>query len=124
VTLELGVSLELVRLESASENAFIKTWIAELWTGEGDVLHGATDIDEEYQWVWGREPDEERFFTASSLGGGVPYMGRYEDWGSGRPNALNGSEEDCGAFDSYVAWQWNDVVCSEPRLGFACEQTP
>ena len=55
-------------------------------------------------------------------GGGTPYMGRYNDFAEGRPNSSNATDEDCGAFDSEVAWQWNDRECSKLLPGFACEE--
>ena len=65
-----------------------------------------------------------QFFSESLNGGGTATMGRFNDWASGRPNATNGANEDCGGFDSEFAWKWNDLQCSVPRLGFVCEQTP
>jgi hypothetical protein len=121
-TLKLG-PLALARIETADENDFVKAWIAEQATVSGMIWFGANDIDQEGRWVWGRGADAVQFFVGSSQGGGTPYMGAFDDFADGRPNSANG-DEDCGAFDSDFAWQWNDLVCSEPRLGFICEQTP
>jgi hypothetical protein len=123
-SLGLGVTLELARIEAAAENDFVKTWIVDQATTDGMVWFGANDIDQEGRWVWGRGTDAEQFFTQSRGGGGSPYMGRFNDFASGEPNDANNQDEDCGAFDSDFAWQWNDLVCSVPRLGFICEQTP
>jgi hypothetical protein len=91
------------------------------------VWMGANDTTQERRWVWGQGPGAVRFFDASSTGGGTPYMNAFDDFAAGRPNATltgSGNEEDCGAFDSDFDWQWNDLVCSTPRLGFVCEQAP
>ncbi len=121
---KLELTLELTRLDSAAENAFVKAWIDASTTVEGTVWIGANDLDEERRWVWGRAPNEVQFFTASRLGGGTPYLGRFNDFAPDRPNATNGAEENCGAFDATLDWQWNDLICSVPRLGFTCEQAP
>jgi hypothetical protein len=122
--LGLGVTLELARVESAAENDFIKAWIAAEATTDGMVWFGANDIDQENHWVWGRGADSVQFFVGSNQGGGMPYMDRFNDFAPGRPNSANGENEDCGAFDSQFDWQWNDLVCADPRLGFICEQMP
>jgi hypothetical protein len=121
---KLDLELELTRLDSAPENTFMKEWIDASVTGLGLVWHGANDLDEERRWVWGRVPNEVPFFTASRMGGGTPVMDRFNDFAPNRPNATNGAEENCGSFDSEFDWQWNDLVCSVPRLGFACEEAP
>ncbi|HTQ04287.1 MAG TPA: lectin-like protein [Polyangiaceae bacterium] len=121
-TLGLGVTLELARLESADENDFAKAWIVSQATTDGMVWFGANDIDQEGRWVWGRGADAVQFFTQSDGGGGTPYMGRFNDFAAGEPNDSNGADEDCGSLDSEYAWQWNDLVCMKPRLGFLCEQ--
>jgi hypothetical protein len=123
-TSEIDVTVALARLDSADENTFVKAWIADSVTGEGAVWHGANDLDQERRWVWGREPNEVPFFNENLMGGGMPVMGRFNDWGAGRPNASNGANEDCGAFDTEVDWKWNDLQCSVARLGYVCEQTP
>jgi hypothetical protein len=120
----LGAKLELVRIESEAENDFLKDWIDGRTSATGMIWHGANDLDDEHTWVWGDDDADERFFTARPMGGGMPHMNRFNDWATGRPNATNGEEEDCGAFDSEFAWSWNDIVCSNPRLGYVCEQTP
>jgi hypothetical protein len=123
-TLELGVDFELVRIESEPENDFLKAWIAASTSTSGAIWIGANDLEDENIWVWGDDPPSERFFTASNQGGGSPYMGRFNDFAEGRPNGVNGGTEDCGAMDSSFSWHWNDVVCSNGRLGYLCEQTP
>jgi hypothetical protein len=120
--LGLGVTLELARVESTAEEDFLKAWIVERATMDGMVWLGANDIEQEGRWVWGRGTDAVQFFVGSAQGGGTPYMDRFNDFAAGRPNSANGEDEDCGAFDSEFDWQWNDLVCSVPRLGFVCEQ--
>lgn len=119
--LGLGVETALVRIESADENDFIKSWIAETAPGEGMVWIGANDLDAERTWVWGRGRGAERFFDAAVGGGGVAYQNHFHDFPEGRPNSANGVDEDCGALDSEISWQWNDLKCSDARLGYLCE---
>ena len=123
-TLGLGLDFELAWVESANENSFLKDWIAATSPATGMVWMGANDIDKEGQWVWGRGADAERFFDGATTGGGTAYQGRFNDFGEGRPNSSNNTDEDCGAFDSAVNWQWNDLKCSDGRLGYLCEETP
>jgi len=117
--LELGVVFELARIESSEENAFVKTWIADT-SGVGMIWFGANDLDQERIWVWGRGDEAVQFFTGSAQGGGMPYMGAFDDFAAGRPS--NGTGEDCGAFDSEFDWQWNDLACANGRRGFVCEE--
>jgi hypothetical protein len=124
--LDLDFEMALARIESPDENEFLKTWVrARAGTpDDGEIFIGANDIDDENNWVWGRGSKAVEFFHGRNQGGGTPVDGAFNDFGPDRPNALNGAEEDCGALDATVDWQWNDVVCSKPRLGFVCEQKP
>jgi hypothetical protein len=122
--LALEKDFALARVESSSENDFLKTWIGARTSAEGAVWFGANDLEDEDMWVFGDDPPSARFFTAVGDAGGVPYMDRFNDFASGRPNSTNGADEDCGAFDSEVAWQWNDVRCGVGRLGYFCEEAP
>jgi hypothetical protein len=124
-SLDLGLDFALAEVGSKPENDFLKDWIsATAGSTDGMVWMAANDLEQERKWVWGRGPGAEQFFTESMLGGGMPVMMRFNDWADGRPNATNGSDEDCGSFDSEFDWQWNDLVCGTPRLGLLCEQTP
>jgi len=120
-TLDLDLVFELARIESSGENTFAKAWIANT-SGAGMIWLGANDLDDERTWVWGRGNAAVQFFTESPQGGGMPYMGAYDDFADGRPGSGNGADEDCGAFDSDFAWQWNDLACNRGRRGFLCEQ--
>jgi len=124
--LHLDFDMALARIESSDENEFLKTWVSARAGNveDGEVFIGANDIDDENTWVWGRGRTAVEFFHGKNSGGGMPVDGAFNDFGPDRPNALNGAEEDCGALDATVDWQWNDVICTQPRLGFACEQTP
>jgi len=122
--LDLGVTLALARIEDQEESNFARDWLRDTTTAAGLVWLGASDLDEENKWVWGRGADAVQFFTGLNQGGGTPYQGAFNDWAVDRPNASNGSDEDCGAMDSAFDWQWNDIVCQNARLGLLCEQTP
>jgi hypothetical protein len=124
---ELGLeqSFDLVSIEDDEENTFLKGWIAEKPTiADAAVWMGANDLGLENTWVWGRGANAVQFFSGYTAGGGLPFMGRYNDFGEGKPNSSNGTDEDCGAFDSEVAWQWNDRECTNKQIGFICEQQP
>lgn len=119
--LGLDLAFELARIESATENAFVKDWIVGSAGSSGMVWFGANDLDQEHRWVFGRGEGAVQFFTEAEQGGGTPYQGRFHDFAEGRPNAANGADEDCAGYDADFAWQWNDLVCSQGRLGFVCE---
>lgn len=119
---ELDLELELARVESQLENEFLKDWLVAAAPVKGMVWMGANDLDDEGTWVWGRGSTAQRFFDAWGQGGGTPYRERFNDFASGRPNSANEVDEDCGAFDSDVDWQWNDLKCSTARLGYVCEE--
>lgn len=119
--LGLDRSFELARIESAPENAFVKEWIIGSAGQAGMVWFGANDLDQEHRWVFGRGENAVQFFSGAQQGGGTPYQGAFHDFAEGRPNAANGADEDCAGYDADFAWQWNDLVCSQGRLGFVCE---
>jgi hypothetical protein len=120
----VGIPLELGRIESTEENDFVKSWIISLSPPEGMIWFGANDLDDERTWVYGRGQSAVQFFTQSFNGGGTAYMGRFNDFAAGRPNSQNNVDEDCAALDSDYSWQWNDLDCTFARLGYLCEQTP
>jgi hypothetical protein len=123
---KLGSSsaFRLVWIESEPENDFLKNWIAATTPTSSEVMvwTGANDLNEERTWVWGQTATAARFFDQSSDGGGKPYGDAFNDFASGKPNSANDRDEDCGGFDSEFAWQWNDFLCSDPRLGYVCEE--
>jgi hypothetical protein len=127
---EIGTSLELVLplglawIESPAENEFLKAWAVATAPIDGVVWMAANDESEESSWVWGRRTAAERFFTGDPSGGGTPYMDRFNDWAPRQPDGASGPSEDCGAFDSQVGWRWSDRPCSQPEVGFVCEEHP
>jgi hypothetical protein len=125
---QLGASssFRLAWIESEPENDFLKSWIAATTPISSEVMvwTGANDLNEERTWVWGQTATATRFFDQSSDGGGKPYGDAFNDFAPGKPNSANDWDEDCGGFDSELDWQWNDFLCSDPRLGFVCEERP
>ena len=134
---ELGLSIEfeLSFIESSAENMFLKDWIMTDAPTMGAVWMGANDIVTEGTWVWGPAADAVEFYQGTSSGtragaggrsgtGGGTGQGRYNDWGTGRPNSSTAAGEDCGTFDSAASWDWNDVSCTDAEVGFLCEETP
>jgi len=122
--LDLGLTLELARIEAAAESDFARAWVRQRATADGMVWIGANDLEQENRWMWGRGAGAVQFFTGSTQGGGMPYDDAFNDWGPDRPNSSNGTDEDCGAMDSEFDWAWNDILCMTERLGYLCEQTP
>lgn len=123
--LELARSFDLASLEDDDENTFLKDWIAEASTlADGAVWMGANDREVENTWVWGRGASAVQFFRGYVGGGGEPLMDRYDDFAPGKPASLGLAQEDCGAFDGEVDWQWNDRDCAKRQMGFVCEQLP
>lgn len=122
--LDSSSTFRLVWIESEPENDFLKSWIAATTPISSEVMvwTGANDLNEERTWVWGQTATATRFFDQSSDGGGKPYGAAFNDFASGKPNSANDWDEDCGGFDSELNWQWNDFLCSDPRLGYVCEE--
>lgn len=122
---DLGLSFgfELTSIESADEEAFLKAWVASVASNDEVVWLGANDIAMEGTWVWGQAPGAPAFFHQDPMGGGMVAAGQYADFAPGDPNGSARYDEDCGAFDGSVNWQWNDERCAERAAGFLCEET-
>ncbi len=122
---DLGLSFgfELTFVESADEDAFLKDWIGSVASGYEFVWLGANDIAMEGSWVWGQAPGATPFFHQDPMGGGTAAPGDFADFAPGDPNGTTRNDEDCGAFDGSVNWQWNDERCATRAAGFLCEET-
>ena len=116
--------LGLAWIESSDENTFLRNWIMDTAPDDGVVWMGASDQGTEGKWVWGLGSDAEQFFSGSANDGGGAYLDRFEDFGEGQPGSSRGADEDCGAFDARVSWNWSDRDCSEAMPGFMCEVHP
>lgn len=115
-----GVRLELARIESPEENAALVQWIQSRNLQAG-IWMGANDLDVNDTWAWGRGDSRLVFFQDDSSGGHA-VDGRYNNWGSGRPNG-DTMMEDCGFFEASNAWRWSDRRCElQPLPGYLCEQ--
>ncbi|HEV8547855.1 MAG TPA: C-type lectin domain-containing protein [Polyangiaceae bacterium] len=117
-------SMELVAIESAEENTFLKAWLAEAVTDQGIVWTSAMDLLHEGNWIWGHTQAAPQFFTQSPDGGGKPFMDRFNDFAGARPDGTAKNEQDCGDLDASLDWQWDDTACMEPGMGFLCEGAP
>jgi len=113
--------LHLAWVESAAENTFLKSWIEDTAPDDGVVWMGASDERVEGDWFWGRGMDAQQFYRGTADDGGA-YMDRFEAFGEGQPGSSRGLDEDCGAFDARVEWDWSDRECSEAMVGFVCEE--
>ncbi|XP_078380532.1 uncharacterized protein LOC144663449 isoform X2 [Oculina patagonica] len=97
---------QLVKIESADENDFIKK---ELLAGRVHYWIGLTDAETENYWKWS---------DGSKLAG-------YINWMSGEPN--NYENEDCGEIlkgnfhDALYDGEWGDDRCSRAK-GYICEK--
>lgn len=116
-----GSIMDLVVVDSAEENQFVIDWFTDATRDSGLIWIGATDIIREKTWVWGRAAGTTQFFTQDAMGGGKPTMERYNDFADKHPDG-NNDDQDCGAFDSMLDWQWDDESCAEQALGFVCEE--
>jgi hypothetical protein len=106
-----GAMYKLVQIESAAENAFVRT-TANTFFGGVDLHIGGTDSVVEGTWVWdGSDP----FWQGTS--GGAPIGGRYANWVGGEPN--NDSNEDCT--EMKPTGQWNDENCGDSQR-FLCRR--
>jgi hypothetical protein len=119
----LGITLDLVRVNSSAEDVFV-TGLLDEYSVSGDVWNGASDsstssVDStEGTWVWGSTDNGVTFYED-----GAPVMMRYNDWADGQPdNDASGAGEDCAVFDSELGWEWNDVSCSRDLATFVCEE--
>jgi hypothetical protein len=120
----LDFRLFLVRIGSAEENAFIKSWLDQRGGPNGLVWTGGNDTVSEGDWMWGQGPTASQFFVGDAAGGGTPYMDQYNDFEPGQPNSSNGTDEDCLILNPDADWQWNDIACTGSEVAFICEQEP
>jgi len=119
----MGITLDLVRVNSAEEEAFLLGLIAANHV-TGGVWNGASDSSSsgigstEGTWVWGSTTNGVTFYKD-----GAPVMNRYNDWAPGEPdNGGTGTAENCAIFDPALDWQWNDVNCLQKYASFICEE--
>ena len=115
------VGAELVKIETADENEFIKTTFlktsASSPSGFLFIAYwiGLSDEEKEGEWRW----------TDGSL-----LSGKYKNWHEANPDNYGGNEN-CGSIrfgrrsleGKVFVWdaEWNDLRCDE-RLGFICER--
>lgn len=99
---------ELISMETAAENQFIKDYITANY-GQINFWTGATDAHKEGEWRW--------------IANGEPVA--YSDWNENEPNNSgdDGVVENCAAIDQITAnvYRWNDKDCSLKVNAFICE---
>lgn len=108
------VGAELVKIESAEENDFIKTTFLSsssvYWIGLNDQVH-------ENEWKW--------------TDGTLLLYGNYSNWGLGNPD--NSGNQNCAAIVRGYIWtsrtqkiyydgKWDDVTCYDSK-SFICKKT-
>jgi hypothetical protein len=116
-------AMELVRIDSASENAGVLANVLRLGQEAplGSIHIGATDfgLGDEGNFRW---PDGAVFWVGTASGSAV--NGAYTHWDQGEPNNYQ-TNEDCVemlvAAVPEKAGLWNDVRCST-TLSFVCEE--
>lgn len=100
------VSAQPVRLESPSEESFVRqNLVTDSWLGAQDTVEG------NWKWITGGH----QFFTGAS--NGTTVAGFYSHWTAGEPN--NSFNEDCAVLARQTG-TWNDVPCGLPK-SYVCE---
>ena len=101
---------DLVHIDDAAENAFLKMYrTADSWIG-------ANDVGIEGLWRWSN--DGVPFWRGGAAGTGL--LSQYSQWSANEPND-NGGSEDCALM--YAAGTWNDAPCGNAS-DFVCEISP
>jgi hypothetical protein len=122
--------MKLVWLETPEENFTVVSTIADLTAGGGELLVqiGASDGDDEDEWVWignGAASDGFQFWegNATDDADAAAVDNAYENWAEGEPNDTDG--EDCGVLsvsgsENRDPGEWDDRNC-DLELPFVCE---
>jgi hypothetical protein len=123
---DLGLTLDLVRINSADEDAFVLGLIAAhqitdaVWNAASDSPMAPVNSTEG-TWVWGNSDNGVVFYRA-----GAPVSNRYNDWASGQPvdggGPGPGMNKDCAVFDPASDWHWVSVSCDTKTTAFVCEE--
>lgn len=101
--------MDLARIDSAAENAFIFS------NTPIDAWIGANDLTPEGAWRWSNNSDQ--FWSGGAFGS--PVGSRYSNWKLGQPD--NWFNQDCAAMELFASGRWADRACSE-LLEFVCER--
>jgi hypothetical protein len=123
--------MKLTWLETPEENVVVVSAIASadlpLAGGELLVQIGASDGDDEDEWLWignGSAFDGFQFWEGNAEDDDAAALnGAYENWATGEPN--DDGAEDCGVLsvtgnDPRQPGEWDDRDCAE-ELPFVCE---
>lgn len=98
----------LVRIDSATENAFIAGFI-----GGTSYWIGAHDQVTEGDWHW-TSGSPTLFWQGAA--GGTPQNGLYSNWGGGEPNDWGGNEDAAQIYGGSGRWNDLDVAASQPYI--------
>jgi hypothetical protein len=121
---ELGLTLELVRVESEAENDFLMELITliddghPIWMGAGDGT--MTGSEGEGSWVWGPSDYALVFYEDGEVVGDL-----FANWGEDQPDDggfSSAMSEDCAVFAPAFDYRWDDRVCSDATEMYLCEQ--
>jgi hypothetical protein len=120
---ELGVTMDLVRVESEAENGFLVDLIEE-YPDSHAVWMSATDSSMagapgEGSWIWGPQDQALLFYEDGKVVDGL-----FAGWADEQPDDGGGpgSMENCAAFEPAYDYQWDDRACTEDTDMFLCEQ--
>lgn len=127
-----GEGMKLAWIETPEENAALLTSIGALDVpvpaGELLVQIGASDTDDEDEWIWVGNAaafDGFQFWDGNGVdAGGEAVGGAYANWAAGEPN--NTDQEDCGVINvtgnaTRAPGVWDDRDCLE-ESSFVCEE--
>jgi hypothetical protein len=121
---ELGLTLELVRVESEAENDFIMELIPliddghAIWMGAGDGTMSGSEG--EGSWVWSPSDYALVFYEDGEVVGDL-----FANWGEDQPDDGGfsaGTSEDCAVFAPAFDYRWDDRTCSDATDMYLCEQ--
>ena len=109
-----AINAQLVKIESESENMFIKAELRSQIPQPGlftRVWTAGNDLEELNKWVWAEMNGE---VTELATGGVIEYT----DWDHNEPGILRG--DDCLALRSMNNYKWIDTTCDKLSY-YICE---
>ena len=109
----------LPRIETADENSFLYTMLADM-AGSGDVWMAATNQVDEEIWMWATSRDSDDWIPFYDAETDEAIEGAFNDWRDRRPSGTNTS---CGVLEDFGEdeWAWNTQNCGTELERLICE---